>query len=307
MMEKINMSINLGGLQLKNPVIPASGTFDLYENNPLPYDTKRLGAVMTKSIFLEKRLGNLPPRICETTSGLINALGTPGEGVEYLIKKKLPVFQKANQTVIVSIGGDGAKEFKLLAERLDKVEGIDAIELDLSCPNNEDNIIIARDEFLTEQTVAQVKEVFTKPIIAKLSPNVTDITKIARAAQKGGADILSLINTISAMAIDIKTKKPVLGNKVGGLSGPAIKPIAIKMVWEVAQTIDLPIIGIGGISNSEDAIEFLLAGASAVEVGTAALINPMVMLEIIQGIEDYLRQQGYRSIREIVGLAFRNH
>ena len=305
MMEKVNMSINLGGLQLKNPVMPASGTFDLYENMPLPYDVKRLGAVMIKSIFLEKRLGNPPPRICESASGLINALGTPGEGVEYLIKKKLPVFQKANQTVIVSIGGNGVKEFKLLAERLDQVEGIDAIELDLSCPNNEDNIIIAKDEFLTEQTVAQVKEVSTKPIIAKLSPNITDITKIARAAQKGGADILSLINTVSAMAIDIRTKKPVLGNKVGGLSGPAIKPIALKMVWEVAQTIDLPIIGIGGISNSEDAIEFLLAGASAVEVGTAALINPLVMLEIIQGIENYLRQQGYSSLEEIIGLAFK--
>ena len=307
MMKKVNLSINLGGLRLKNPVMPASGTFDLYEENNLPYDTKVLGAVITKTIFLEKRLGNPPPRICESTSGLINSLGTPGEGVEYLIKKKLPVFQKANQTVIVSIGGNGVKEFKLLAERLDQVEGIDAIELDLSCPNNEDNIIIAKDEFLTEQTVAQVKEVSTKPIITKLSPNVTDITKIARAAQKGGADILSLINTISAMAIDIKTKKPVLGNKVGGLSGPAIKPIALKMVWEVAQTIDLPIIGIGGISNSEDAIEFLLAGASAVEVGTAALINPLIMLEIIQGIEDYLRQQGYCSIQEIVGLAFKNH
>ena len=307
MMKKVNLSINLGGLRLKNPVMPASGTFDLYEENNLPYDTKVLGAVITKTIFLEKRLGNPPPRICESTSGLINSLGTPGEGVEYLIKKKLPVFQKANQTVIVSIGGDGVKEFKLLAKRLARVKGIDAIELDLSCPNNEDNIIIAKDEFLTEQTVAQVKEVSTKPIIAKLSPNITDITKIARAAQKGGADILSLINTVSAMAIDIRTKKPVLGNKVGGLSGPAIKPIALKMVWEVAQTIDLPIIGIGGISNSEDAIEFLLAGASAVEVGTVALINPLVMLEIIQGIEDYLRQQGYCSIQEIVGLAFKNH
>ena len=306
-MKKMDMSINLGDLRLKNPVMPASGTFDLYEDNNLPYDTKVLGAVITKTIFLEKRLGNPPPRICESTSGLINSLGTPGEGVEYLIKKKLPVFQKANQTVIVSIGGDGVKEFKLLAKRLDQVKGIDAIELDLSCPNNEDNIIIAKDEFLTEQTVAQVKEVSTKPIIAKLSPNITDITKIARAAQKGGADILSLINTVSAMAIDIRTKKPVLGNKVGGLSGPAIKPIALKMVWEVAQTIDLPIIGIGGISNSEDAIEFLLAGASAVEVGTVALINPLVMLEIIQGIEDYLRQQGYCSIQEIVGLAFKNH
>ena len=306
-MKKVDMSINLGNLQLKNPVIPASGTFDLYEDNNLPYDTEVLGAVMTKSIFLKKRVGNPSPRICESASGLINSLGTPGEGIEYLIKKKLPVFQKANQTVIVSIGGNGVKEFKSLAERLDKVEGIAAIELDLSCPNNEDNIIIAKDEFLTEQTVAQVKEVSTKPIIAKLSPNVTDITKIARAAQKGGADILSLINTISAIVIDIKTKRPVLGNKVGGLSGPAIKPIALKMVWEVAQTTDLPIIGIGGISNSEDAIEFLLAGASAVEVGTAALINPLVMLEIIQGIEDYLRQQGYCSIQEIVGLAFRNH
>lgn len=302
-MKKVDMSINLGGLRLKNPVIPASGTFDLYGDNDLPYDTEVLGAVMTKSIFLKKRVGNPPPRICETASGLINSLGTPGGGIEYLVKKKLPVFRKANQTVIVSIGGNGVEEFKLLAERLDKVEGVAAIELDLSCPNNEDNIIIAIDEFLTEQVVAQVKEVSTKPIIVKLSPNVTDISKIARAAQRGGADILSLINTLSAMAIDIKTKKPVLGNKIGGLSGPAIKPVALKMVWDVARTIDLPIIGIGGISNSEDAIEFLLAGASAVEVGTAAMINPLVMLEIIQGIEDYLRQQGYRSIQEIVGLA----
>jgi len=305
MMKKVNLSINLGDLRLKNPVMPASGTFDLDEDNHLPYDTKVLGAVITKTIFLEKRLGNPPPRICESPAGLINAIGTPGEGVEYLIENKLPIFQKANRTVIVSIGGNGVKEFKLLAERLDKVEGIAALELDLSCPNNVDNIIIARDEFLTEQTVAQVKEVSTKPIIAKLSANVTDITKIARAAQKGGVDILSLINTVSAMAIDIKTKKPVLGNKVGGLSGPAIKPIALKMVWDVAHTVDLPIIGVGGISNSEDAIEFLLAGASAVGVGTAAMINPLVMLEIIQGIEKYLGQQGYSSLEEIVGLAFK--
>src|SRR4030042_4289686 len=248
-MEKVYLSVSLGSLKLKNPVMPASGTFDLYEDNHLPYYTKVLGAVITKTIFLERRLGNPSPRICESASGLINALGTPGEGVEYLIKNKLPVFQKANKTVIVSIGGDGAKEFKLLAERLDKVEGIAALELDLSCPNNEDNIIIAKDEFLTEQTVAKVKEAFTKPIIIKLSPNVNDITKIAKAAQRGGADILSLINTLSAMAIDIKTKKPVLGNKIGGLSGPAIKPIALKMVWDVAHTIDLPLIGIGGISN----------------------------------------------------------
>lgn len=304
-MERVDLSVSLGSLKLKNPVMPASGTFDLYEDNHLPYDTKVLGAVITKTIFLKRRLGNPLPRICESAAGLINALGTPGEGVEYLIKNKLPVFQKANKTVIVSIGGNGIKEFKLLAERLNKVEGIAALELDLSCPNNEDNIIIAKDEFLTEQTVAKVKEAFTKPIIAKLSANVNDITKIAKAAERGGADILSLINTLSAMAIDIKTKKPVLGNKIGGLSGPAIKPIALKMVWDVAHTVNLPIIGIGGISNSEDAIEFLLAGASAIEVGTAALINPLVMLEIIQGIEQYLVQQGYSSIEEIIGLAFK--
>jgi dihydroorotate dehydrogenase (NAD+) catalytic subunit len=283
--------------------MPASGTFDLDDNTQLPYDTKILGAVMIKTIFLKRRLGNPPPRIFESTAGLINALGTPGEGVEYLIKNKLPVFQKANKTVIVSIGGGEIKEFKLLAERLDKVEGIAALELDLSCPNNEDNIIVSKDEFLTEQTIAKVKEVSTKPIIAKLSADVTDITKIAKAAQRGGVDILSLINTIGAMAININTKKPVLGNKVGGLSGSAIKPIALKMVWDVAHAVDLPIIGIGGISNSEDAIEFLLAGASAVGVGTAALINPLVMVDVIQGIEKYLSQQGYGSVKEIIGLA----
>ncbi len=307
-MKKVNLSINLGGLQLKNPVIPAAGTFDLDYNTQLPYDTKILGAVMTKSITLKQNLGNLPPRIFESAAGLINAIGGSSEGIENFIQQKLPLFRKANSKIIMSTAGFNLKEFILLTKRVEKLKEIDAIELDFSCPHTDKSYgTTAKDEFLTEQTVAKVKGVSTKPIIAKLSADVTDITKIAKAAQRGGADILSLINTISAMAIDIKTKKPVLGNKVGGLSGPAIKPIALKMVWDVAQAIDLPIIGIGGISNSEDAIEFLLAGASAVEVGTAALINPLVMVEIIQGIEDYLRQQGYRSIEEIVGLAFKNH
>jgi dihydroorotate dehydrogenase (NAD+) catalytic subunit len=302
-MKKVSLEITLGKLKLKNPVMPASGTFDLDEKTKLPFDIQELGAVLTKSIFLKKRLGNPTPRIYESTAGLINALGTPGEGIDYLIKKKLPIFLKANQVVIVSIGGNLEKEFRLLAERLEKVKGISALELDLSCPNNEDNVIIAVNGPLTEKTVAQVKQVYSKPVIVKLSPNVTDISKIALAAQRGGADILSLINTVSAIAIDIHTKKPVLGNRVGGLSGPAIKPIALKAVWDVAQAVDIPIIGIGGISNSRDAIEFLLAGASAVQVGTAALVNPLVMIEIIQGIEQYLCEQGYGSINEIIGLA----
>lgn len=306
MMEKVNMSINLGGLELKNPVMPASGTFDLDEATQLPYDTKKLGAIVTKSISLKRNLGNPPPRICESTAGLINAVGLPSGGIEHFIKRKLPILRKANSKIIVSLADFNIKNFILLAKRIEKIKEVDALELDFACPHTDKSYgTIAKDEFLIEQTVTQVKEVSTKPIIAKLSANVTDITKIARAAQKGGVDILSLINTVSAMAIDIRTKKPVLGNKVGGLSGPAIKPIALKMVWDVAHAVDLPIIGIGGISNSEDAIEFLLAGASAVGVGTAALINPLVMLEIIQGIEDYLRQQGYRSIQEIVGLAFK--
>ena len=305
-MTKVNLSVNLGSLKLKNPVIPASGTFDLDEHIQLPYDTRILGAVMTKSIPLEKNLGNPPPRICESVAGLINAVGLASEGIENFITQKLPLFKKANSTIIASIAGFDLEGFILLAKKVDKLKEINAIELDLSCPHTDKSYgTFAKDEFLTEQIVTKVKEVSTKPVIAKLSADVTDITKIAKAAQRGGADILSLINTIGAMAIDINTKKPILGNKIGGLSGPAIKPIALKMVWDVAHVVDLPIIGIGGISNSEDAIEFLLAGASAVGIGTAALINPLVMVEIIQGIEQYLIQQGYSSIEKIIGLAFK--
>lgn len=305
-MEKVSMEVTLGNLKLKNPVMPASGTFDLDSETELPYDTQELGALITKSIFLKKRLGNPTPRIYESTAGLINAIGMPCKGIDYFIEKKLPVFQAANQSVIVSIAGFSIKEFILLAKKLEIVNRIDALELDFACPHSKDSYgTICKDEYLTEKTVAQVKEVYSKPVIVKLSPSVTDITKIAQSAQKGGAEILSLINTVSAMAIDITTKRPVLGNKVGGLSGPAIKPIALKAVWDVAHAVDLPIIGIGGISNSEDAIEFLLAGASAIQVGTAAMINPLVMIEIIKGIESYLSKNGYGSVKEIIGLAFR--
>jgi len=286
--------------------MPASGTFDLDEKISLPYDTRELGAIITKSIALKRNSGNPPPRICESSAGLINAIGVPSEGIDWFVQNKLPIFKKANTPIIASIAGFSIKEFILLAEKIDKLKEVAALELDFACPHSTHSYgTICKDKTLTEKTISQIKEVYSKPLIAKLSAGVTDITQIAQAAQRGGADILSLINTVSAIAIDIHTKKPVLGNKVGGLSGPAIKPIALKAVWDVAQSVDIPIIGIGGISNSADAIEFLLAGASAVQVGTAAMVNPLVMIEIIQGIEQYLREQGYSSVKEIIGLAWK--
>ena len=304
-MNKIAMEVNLGRLKLKNPVMPASGTFDLDEKISLPYDTRELGAIITKSIALKRNSGNPPPRISESSAGLINAIGVPSEGIDWFVQNKLPIFKKANTPIIASIAGFSIKEFILLAEKIDKLKEVAALELDFACPHSTHSYgTICKDKTLTEKTISQIKEVYSKPLIAKLSAGVTDITQIAQAAQRGGADILSLINTVSAIAIDIHTKKPVLGNKVGGLSGPAIKPIALKAVWDVAQSVDIPIIGIGGISNSADAIEFLLAGASAVQVGTAAMVNPLVMIEIIQGIEQYLREQGYSSVKEIIGLAW---
>ncbi len=303
-MSKVNLEVLLGDLKLSNPVMPASGTFDIRFTLLDEKQLNRLGAIVPKSVRLYPSEGNPGPRTWETACGMINSIGTPSKGIDYFLEHDLPVLTGYKTRVIVSIQGRGAEEFQLLAEKLNRLPGIDAVEIDLSCPNMND-VIIATDEELTEETVASVKAVLDKPVISKLSPNVTDITRIAKAAQRGGVDIISLINSIKAIAMDIRTQRPILGNKVGGLSGPAIKPIALKMVWDVAQAVELPIIGIGGISNARDAIEFMLAGASAVAVGTAALVDPLVMLEIIKGIEDYLSEYGYSSPAEIVGLAFK--
>jgi dihydroorotate dehydrogenase (NAD+) catalytic subunit len=303
-MGKVNLEVRLGKLKLRSPVLPASGTFDIHCTLLSEEQLNRLGALVPKSVRPFPREGNPPPRTCETACGMINSIGTPSKGIDYFVEHDLPLLTKYKTPLIVSIQGRGAEEYRLLAEKLNGVPGIDAVEIDLSCPNMNE-VIIATSEGLTEETVEVVKSVLDKPVIAKLSANVTDITLIAKAAQRGGVDIISLINSIKAMAIDIETQRPVLGNKVGGLSGPAIKPIALKMVWDVAQAVNLPVIGIGGISSWQDAIEFMLAGASAVAVGTAALVDPFVMLEIIKGVEEYLEEHGYGSPAEIVGLAFK--
>ncbi|MBU4590715.1 MAG: dihydroorotate dehydrogenase [Candidatus Omnitrophica bacterium] len=284
--------ITIGKLKLKNPVMAASGTFGYAKEFEGLIDLKKLGAIVTKTITLEPRQGNPMPRICETSSGMLNAIGLQNEGVENFIDEKLPYLAKINVPVIVSISGDSAAEFSKLAKRLDKEKDVDGIELNISCPNiNKGKGLIAQCPEATCEVVSKVREATAKILITKLSPNVTDIVEIARSACKGGTDAVSLINTLLGMAIDIETGKPKLANITGGLSGPAIKPIAVRMVYEVAKNIKKPVIGMGGIMNAEDAIEFLLAGAKAVEVGTANFIEPGVCETIVKGIERWTKKK----------------
>ncbi len=299
--------ITIGKLKLKNPVMAASGTFGYAKEFEELVDLKKLGAIVTKTITLNPRQGNPMPRICETSSGMLNAIGLQNEGVEYFIDEKLPYLAKINVPVIVSISGDSAAEFSNLAKRLDKEKDVDGIELNISCPNiksistpldfargrqkHKCTSLIAQDKDATYEVVKKVRQATSKTLITKLSPNVTDIVEIARSACKGGTDGVSLINTLLGMAIDIETGKPKLANITGGLSGPAIKPIALRMVYEVAKNINKPVIGMGGIMTPEDAIEFLLAGAKAVEVGTANFIEPGVCEKIIKGIEQWTKKK----------------
>ncbi|MDP8229512.1 MAG: dihydroorotate dehydrogenase [Candidatus Gorgyraea atricola] len=312
------MEIKIGKLKLKNPVMVASGTFGYAKEFEELVDLKKLGAIVTKTITLKPRDGNPMPRVCETASGMLNAIGLQNEGVENFIDEKLPYLAKIGVPIIVSISGDFVK----LAKRLDKEEAVDGIELNISCPNvkgqgtpcenqrfrtgqardpiRESKIsygagkgqgLVAQCPESTYDVVKSVRKVTDKTLITKLSPNVTDIVEIAKAACKGGTDAVSLVNTFLAMAIDIETEKPKLGNITGGLSGPAIKPIALRMVWEVAKNINKPVIGMGGIMTSEDAIEFLLAGAKAVQIGTANFVDPSVCEKIIKGIEAWTKKK----------------
>jgi len=288
------MGISIGKIKLKNPVMAASGTFGYAKEFEGLVDLKKLGAIVTKTITIKPRPGNPMPRVCETASGMLNAIGLQNEGVEDFIEEKLPYLSKIGVPIIVSISGDSIKEFCGLAKRLDKEKGVAGIELNISCPNitnheprTTNNELIAQDKDATYELVKKVREKTNKTLITKLSPNVTDIVEIAKAACKAGTDAVSLVNTFLAMAIDIETGKPKLANITGGLSGPAIKPIAIRMVWEVAKNIKKPVIGMGGIMTADDAIEFLLAGAKAVQVGTANFVEPGVCEKIIRGIEKW--------------------
>ncbi|MCD6506815.1 dihydroorotate dehydrogenase [Candidatus Poribacteria bacterium] len=297
-----DLSVEIAGLKLKNPVMVASGTFGYGQEYSDLFDLNRLGAIVTKSITLKPRSGNPPPRIVETPSGMLNAIGLQNVGLESFISQKMPFLRGLNIPVIVNISGDSPDEYIELAERLSTVEGIAALELNISCPNvKRGGMAIGIDPEETHELVWRVRRVTGLPLIVKLTPNVTDITLIAKAAVDGGAEALSLVNTFLAMAVDVERRKPMLANVTGGLSGPAIRPIAVRMVWQVAQAVDVPVIGIGGVMSWRDALEFLIVGASAVAVGTANFVNPMAPIQIIKGIAEYLQRHRVRSIRDLIG------
>jgi dihydroorotate dehydrogenase (NAD+) catalytic subunit len=300
--------VKIGKLALKNPVMVASGTFGYAEEFADFLDLKKLGAVVSKTITVSPRQGNIPPRTCETPAGLINSIGLENPGIDVFIEKKLPVLKKAGIPVIVSIASDGEpEEFVMLAKRMDKLSAVSALELNISCPNvehfgkNLKTKLISQDPRATYEIVRSVRKVTDKPLITKLSPNVTDIVQIALAAQNGGSDALALINTVQGMSIDVRTRKPKIAMVTGGLSGPAIRPIAVRMVWEVYQKVRIPIIGMGGIIDTESALEFFIAGASAISVGTANFVNPGVSVEIISGIAKYLQKNKINSLQKLVG------
>ncbi|MEK6589949.1 MAG: dihydroorotate dehydrogenase [Nitrospinota bacterium] len=298
----INLSVNIAGINLKNPVMVASGTFG-YGEEYVPYvDLNIIGAIVVKGLSITPREGNPPPRIVETSAGMLNSIGLQNIGIDSFINEKLSFLKKYNTKVIANFFGDSIDEYCEVVKRVDSVDGIHGLEMNISCPNKQEGWLeFGTNPDLTFRVVSAVRKHTKLPLIVKLSPNVTDVTIIAKAAADAGADAISLINTLSGMAIDIKTRKPKLANIVGGLSGPSIKPVALRMVWQVGKSVKLPVIGIGGIMTYEDALEFMIAGASAVQVGTANFIDPNVSEKIIHGIESYCEQNGINDINEIVG------
>lgn len=315
------LSVNIGKLKLKNPVMVASGTFGYAEEFCDFMDLRKLGAIVTKTITFKPRQGNPPPRTCETPAGMLNSIGLENPGLEAFIREKLPFLKKIGVPIIISIASeDNPEEFVILARRLDKIRDVAAIELNISCPNIRSHAtrhtshvknmrlatcdvrpLIAQDPKATYNLVKAVRKATNKTLITKLSPNVTDITEIAIAAERAGSDAISLVNTLTGMSIDVDTRRPKIASVTGGLSGPAIRPMAVRMVVEVYQKIRIPIIGMGGIMDALSALEFLIAGATAVSVGTANFINPRTSIEIIEGIKKYLARNKIKDIREIIG------
>lgn len=299
---KPDLTTHLCGIKMSNPIVTASGTSGYGKELSQFYDLKAFGAFTVKSVFLEKREGNPTPRIAECASGILNAIGIPSEGVKHFIQEDLPLLRQYQVPVIVSIAGLSTDEYPKIAAILDQADGISAIEVNISCPNLEaGGCSFGADPEVSGRIIRLVKSVTRLPVIAKLTPNVTDITDIARSVEINGADAVSLINTIGGMAIDIETQEPKLANIFGGLSGPAIKPIGIKMVWQVYNTVSIPIIGIGGVMTWEDAIEYILAGATAVGVGTVLFRDPWVVFDIVEGMSRYLEQQGLNRLHDIKG------
>jgi dihydroorotate dehydrogenase (NAD+) catalytic subunit len=295
---------NKKGLLLSNPVMTASGTFGYGTEYAEVLDIQRLGAIICKGTTLKPRQGNPQPRLWETAGGVLNSIGMENIGIDALIKEKAPLWTKWKVPVIVNILGESIEDYARLAGRLDKVPGVSGIEVNISCPNvSAGGMEFGASAKSAAEVTAAVKAKTTLPVIVKLSPNVTDITEIAFAVETAGADAISLINTLKGMAIDIKNRKPVLGNICGGLSGPAVKPVALYMVYQVARAVKVPVIGCGGIAAAGDALEFIMAGASAVQVGTAIFTNPCTPLDILEGIERFMKKEGIRNITELIGAA----
>ncbi len=296
------MSVKIGKLKLKNPVMTASGTFGYGEEYSEFIDLNRLGAVVVKGLSLAPKEGNPPPRIVETPAGMLNAIGLQNIGIEAFVKEKLPFLRRFDTPVIANFFGDSVEEYAEAAKRLDAADGISGLEMNISCPNKQAGwCIFGTDPRVTFEVVSAVRKATDLTLIVKLSPNVTDIALMAKVAVDAGADAVSLINTLAGMAIDVRTRKPKLGNVTGGLSGPAVKPVALRMVWEVYRAVKVPIIGMGGIMDAMDALEFILAGATAVAVGTANFINPGATIGIIKGIEAFLGENGISDIGEMTG------
>jgi dihydroorotate dehydrogenase (NAD+) catalytic subunit len=297
----IDMAVTIGRLRLTNPVMVASGTFGYGEEYAPLIDVGSLGAIVTKGISLLPRSGNPAPRIVETPSGMLNAIGLQNPGVDAFLQEKLPSLRGLGTRVIVNILGNTPEEYAALAKRLDTVEGVDAVEVNISCPNvNQGGLAFGADPALAYEVARQVRAKTGKPVLVKLSPNVTDLVAIATRVAEVQVDGLTLINTLRGMAIDYRTGRPLLGNVIGGLSGPAIRPIAIRAVYEVSQALDIPIVGSGGIIEWRDAVEFMRAGASAVQVGSANFRNPKAAIEVLRGLEEYLKQNGNISPRELI-------
>lgn len=303
----MNTNVNLAGIKMKNPVTVASGTFGYGREFTDFIDLNKLGAIITKGTSLKPRSGNKPPRVCETSSGMLNSIGLQNPGLEFFMQYDLPWLKKYDTAIIVNAIGNTVEEYVELCKVLNTLD-IDGVELNLSCPNVKKGCLAFGTTYEGVKTVTQeVRKVLTsKPLIVKLTPNVTDITQPAKGAQEGGADGVSLINTLLAMSIDIHKKKPILANNTGGLSGPAIKPVAVRMVYQVAQAVNIPILGMGGIMTKEDAIEFILAGATAISIGAGNLVKPNISMEIIKGIEEYMNLYNIKDINEITGAVTMN-
>lgn len=297
-----SLAVDLSGLKLSNPVMPASGTFG-YAAEFSPYlDLNQLGAIVTKGISLHPKAGNPTPRIAETSAGMLNAIGLQNVGVDAFVRDKVPFLEKLATPVIVNFFGNTLDEYIQVAQRLADIEVVTAVELNISCPNvKQGGIVFGTEPEAAAQVVSAVRRCLNKPLIVKLTPNVTDITVVARAVEEAGADIICCINTLTGMAVDIHSQRLCLANGTGGLSGPAIKPVALRMVHQVVQAVSVPVIGVGGIMTAEDALEFLLVGARAVQVGTANLVNPGAMAEIVDGIASFCREENIGDINDWIG------